>query len=84
MHSVFCIVPRVEVACKGLFFIQQHTKEQNQALVSDHSASFQSLQLQFLFHFPELVNFAVVALNWNLDPDVWLTSNGRGGMGLLQ
>ena len=35
--DVFCIFPRVEVICKGLFLIQQHSKEQGQALVSDHS-----------------------------------------------
>ena len=34
---VFCIVPCVEVTCKGLFLIQQHSKEKGQALVSDHS-----------------------------------------------
>lgn len=36
-EDVFCILPRVEVICKGLFLIQQHSKEQGQALVSDHS-----------------------------------------------
>ena len=39
MYSVFCIVRCVKVECKGLFFIQQHSNEQVQALVSDHSTS---------------------------------------------
>ena len=39
MYSVPCIVHCVEVACKGLFFIQQHNNEQVQALVSDHSTT---------------------------------------------
>lgn len=38
--DVFCILPRVEVTCKGLFLIQQHSKEQGQALVSDHSQHY--------------------------------------------
>ena len=28
MHSVFCIVSCLEVACKGLFLIQKHSEEQ--------------------------------------------------------
>ena len=37
MYSVFSIVPCVEVSCKGLFLMQQHSKEQVQALVFNHS-----------------------------------------------
>ena len=37
MHSLFFIVPCVEVACKGLFLIQKHSEEQDQALVFNHS-----------------------------------------------
>ena len=37
MHSVFCIVPCVEVPCKGLFLIQKHSEQQGQALVFNHS-----------------------------------------------
>lgn len=40
MHDAFCIEPCVEVTCKGLIFIQQHSKEQVQALVSDHSQHY--------------------------------------------
>ena len=48
MHSVFCIVPCVVVACKGLFLIQKHSEEQGQALYSLPAlfwtfASFQSV-----------------------------------------
>lgn len=45
--DVFCILPRVEVTCKGLFLIQQHSKEQGQALVSDHSQHY----LDFMYNF---------------------------------
>ena len=40
MHSVFCIVPCVEVACKGLFLKQKHSEGQGQALVFNHSQHF--------------------------------------------
>lgn len=36
VYSVFCIVPWVELACKGLLLLQEHCKEQHQTLVSDH------------------------------------------------
>ena len=47
MYSVFYIVLSVKVAYKGLCLMQQHNKEQDQALVSDH------LQHSFglMFHF---------------------------------
>ena len=38
MYSIFCIVPYLEVACKGLFFIQ-HSQEQGQTLVSEITIS---------------------------------------------
>ena len=37
MHSLFFIVPWVEVACKGLFLTQKHSEEQDQALAFNHS-----------------------------------------------
>ena len=43
--DVFCILPCVEVTCKGLFLIQQHSKEQGQALVSDHSQHYFGLHV---------------------------------------
>ena len=36
MHSVFCIAPCVEVACKRFFLIQKHSEEQGQALVFNY------------------------------------------------
>lgn len=56
----------VEVARKGLIL----SKEQSQALTSDHS----QLCFIFMLRFPKFINFAVVALIYNLVPDVWLTS----------
>ena len=47
MYDVFCIEPCVEVACKRLFFIQQHSKEQGQALVSDHCQHCFGFMLHF-------------------------------------
>ena len=41
MYTVFCIVPCVEVACKGIFLIQ----------IVQLYAPFQSVQLEFLFRF---------------------------------
>ena len=46
MYSVFCIVPCVEVACKGLFLMQQHSKEQQG---TSSSTSFVSLPALFGF-----------------------------------
>ena len=37
LQILLCIAPCVEVACKRLFLIQQHSKEQGQALVFDPS-----------------------------------------------
>lgn len=37
MYSVSCFKPCVNVECKGFFLIQQHSKKQDQSLVSDHS-----------------------------------------------
>ena len=47
MHSVFCIVPCVEVVCKGLFLIQKHNEEQGQALVFNYSQSCFGYMLHF-------------------------------------
>ena len=47
MHSVFCIVPCVEVECKGLFLIQKHSEEQGQALVFNHSQRCFGYMLHF-------------------------------------
>ena len=43
----WCIVFFIEAACKGFFLIHQHSKEQGQALVSDHSQHC----LWFVLHF---------------------------------
>ena len=47
VYGVFCIVPCVKVACKGFFFILQHSKEQDQAQVSDIS----QICFGFMLHF---------------------------------
>ena len=47
MYSVFCFVTSVEVSCKGLFLIQQHSKEQGQTLVFDRSQHCFGLILHF-------------------------------------
>ena len=47
MHSVFCIVPCVEVACKGLFPLQKHSEELGQALVFNHSQH----SFRYMLHF---------------------------------
>ena len=36
MRSVFCILLYVEVACKRIFLIQNHSEEQGQALIFNH------------------------------------------------
>ena len=67
MYNVFSIVPCVEVSCKEFFFIQQHSKEQGQALVFDSHSN--ALDLCFnsectvinFFSFHELINFDVPA-----------------------
>ena len=61
MHSVFCTVPCVEVACKGLFLIQKHSEEQSQALVFNHSQHCFGYMLHFrvynyIFFFPDFFN----------------------------
>ena len=47
IHSVFCIVPCVEVACKRLFLIQKHSEEQGQALVFNQSQHYLGYMLHF-------------------------------------
>ena len=47
MYSVFSIVPCVEVSCKEFFFMQQHSKEQGQALVFDYPQQRFGFMLQF-------------------------------------
>ena len=47
MHSVFFIVPCVEVACKGLFLIQKHSEEQGQTPVFNHSQQCFGYMLHF-------------------------------------
>ena len=47
MYSIFYIVLSIKVAYKGLCLMQQHNKEQDQALVSDHSQHSFGL----MFHF---------------------------------
>ena len=37
MHSRFFIVPFAEVACKAIFLIQNHSQEQGEALIFNHS-----------------------------------------------
>ena len=59
MHSVFCVVPFIEVACKELFNIQQHSKEKNQAPVSDHSQQC----FGFMLHFNH--NFYSISVNYS-------------------
>ena len=69
MHSVFFIVPCVEVACKGLFFIQKHSEEQGQALVFNHYQQcfghvvhFRVYSDNFYSVFFNYFNFSAVAL----------------------
>ena len=53
MYSVSCIVHCVEIACKDLFFIQQHSNKQSQALqalVSGHIQHFFGSALHFRFY----------------------------------
>ena len=66
MYSVSRIVHCVEIACKDLFFIQQHSNKQSQALqalVSDHSQHFFGFALHFrvcnyiFFPFPWIRQF---------------------------
>ena len=47
MHSVFCIVHCMEVACKGLFLIQNYSEEQIQTLVFNHSQHYFGNMLHF-------------------------------------
>ena len=63
---VYFVLYVIEVVCKGLIL----SKEQSQALTSDHS----QLCFKFMLRFPKFTNFAVIALIYNLVPDVWLTS----------
>lgn len=47
MCSVFCTVTVAELSSKGLFPIQQNSKEQGQALVFDHSQYCFELMFRF-------------------------------------
>ena len=61
MHSVFCVVPFIEVACKELFNMQQHSKEKNQAPVSDHSQQCFGFMLHFNYDFYSIsVNYSTL------------------------
>ena len=68
IYSAFFIAICAEVACKGIFLIQQHSKEQGQPLVCDHSQHCFEIMLLYLrmyFHSisQNYLTFAVVAFD---------------------